>query len=255
LFRGDIQTATEALENFERAKSEVSFTEKIYLDIAALHVELAQAQEDYDALNHWLEKFAECDFNTQQYMFHPIAVNLFNQKWPEEGKKRLDILEELYRREGMDSALLHIYVARALLATDDESALSFIAKALKIGKPQGAVRWFVDTGISLAPLLRKAISKRIEPEFCRKILSVMENEERQRKIRKGETPLPPESILSERELEVLRLILEGFTNQQITEKLFITISTTKAHVRHIYDKLGVNNRTQALSRAKNLNIL
>ena len=255
LFRGDIQAAVEALEKIERARSEVSFTEKIHLDIAALHVELAYTQEDYNTLDHWLEKFAECDFNTQQYMFHPIAVNLFNRKWPEEGKKRLDILEGNYLREGMDSALLHIYVARAILATDDENALSFLTKALEIGKPESAVRWFVDTGISLAPLLRRAISKRIEPEFCRKILSVIENEERQRKIRKGETPPPPESILSERELEVLRLILEGFTNQQITEKLFITISTTKAHVRHIYDKLGVNNRTQALSRAKDLNIL
>ncbi len=255
LFRGDIQAAIEALEKIERLRPEVAFTEKIHLDIAALHVELAYAREDYDALDHWLEKFAECDFNTQQYMFHPIAVNLFNQRWPEEGKRRLDILEGNYLREGMDSALLHIYVARALLATDDESTVSFLAQALEIGKPEGAVRWFVDTGISLAPLLRRAISKRIEPEFCRKILSVIENEERQRKIRKGETPPPPESILSERELEVLRLTSEGFTNQQITEKLFITISTTKAHVRHIYDKLGVNNRTQALSRAKDLNIL
>ena len=71
---------------------------------------------------------------------------------------------------------------------------------------------------------------------------------------RGETP-PPDSILSEKELEVLRLISEGFTNQQITEKLFITINTTKTHIRHIYNKLGVDSRTQALSRARELGIL
>ncbi len=61
--------------------------------------------------------------------------------------------------------------------------------------------------------------------------------------------------LSERELEVLRLIAEGLSNAEIAQKLFLTVGTVKAHARNIYSKLGVNSRTQALAEAQKLNLL
>lgn len=61
--------------------------------------------------------------------------------------------------------------------------------------------------------------------------------------------------LSERELEVLHLLVEGLTNQQIAEKLFVVIGTIKKHTSNIYGKLGVSNRTQAVARARELNLL
>ncbi|MCB0180259.1 MAG: response regulator transcription factor, partial [Anaerolineae bacterium] len=61
--------------------------------------------------------------------------------------------------------------------------------------------------------------------------------------------------LSERELEVLQLLAEGLTNQQIAEKLFVVIGTIKKHTSNIYGKLGVSNRTQAIARARELNLL
>ena len=61
--------------------------------------------------------------------------------------------------------------------------------------------------------------------------------------------------LSERELEVLRLIAEGLTNRQIAERLTVVLGTVKAHTSNIYGKLGVGNRTQAVARARELKLL
>jgi LuxR family maltose regulon positive regulatory protein len=60
--------------------------------------------------------------------------------------------------------------------------------------------------------------------------------------------------LTERELEVLRLIAEGLSNIEIAERLFVGVSTVKKHINHIYGKLGVESRTQALLRAQALNL-
>ena len=61
-------------------------------------------------------------------------------------------------------------------------------------------------------------------------------------------------LLSERELEVLRLLASGASNQEIAEQLFIGVSTVKKHVNHIFDKLSVESRTQAIVRARELNL-
>ncbi len=66
-------------------------------------------------------------------------------------------------------------------------------------------------------------------------------------------PLP--EPLSERELVVLRLIAEGLSNQEIAERLVVAVSTVKTHINNIYGKLGVGNRTQALTRARELGLL
>lgn len=64
-----------------------------------------------------------------------------------------------------------------------------------------------------------------------------------------------ETDLSLRELEVLLNISDGLTNQQIADKLFISLNTIKTHTANIYSKLGVKSRTQAISKAKSLNLI
>ena len=54
--------------------------------------------------------------------------------------------------------------------------------------------------------------------------------------------------LSERELEILRLMAAGMTNQQIADRLYVVVGTVKVHNHHIFGKLGVSNRVQALAR-------
>ncbi len=69
-----------------------------------------------------------------------------------------------------------------------------------------------------------------------------------------EQPAHP-GALSERELEVLRLIADGLSNAEIAQRLFLSVGTVKVHTRHIYDKLGANSRTQATACAQKLGIL
>ena len=61
--------------------------------------------------------------------------------------------------------------------------------------------------------------------------------------------------LSEREIELLQLIAEGLTNQEIAARLYISLNTVKVHTRNIYGKLGVNHRTQAVAQAQRLGLL
>lgn len=61
--------------------------------------------------------------------------------------------------------------------------------------------------------------------------------------------------ISERELEVLELVAEGLSNKQISEKLFVSVNTTKTHLSHLYEKLEVKRRTQAVEKAKSLKLI
>ena len=65
----------------------------------------------------------------------------------------------------------------------------------------------------------------------------------------------PPDVLNERELEVLRLLASGMSNKEIAEALFIAVGTVKWHASHIYTKLGVKNRGQAVAKARELQLI
>ena len=61
--------------------------------------------------------------------------------------------------------------------------------------------------------------------------------------------------LTERELDVLAQLVDGKPNKQISDELFISLNTVKKHITHIFDKLGVTNRTEATVRAREINLI
>jgi len=77
---------------------------------------------------------------------------------------------------------------------------------------------------------------------------------RKRPVEPGATPAYVEP-LSKREKEVLQLIAQGLSNEQIADRLFVSVSTIKTHLINIYSKLGVERRTQAVARAQELKLL
>jgi LuxR family maltose regulon positive regulatory protein len=100
----------------------------------------------------------------------------------------------------------------------------------------------------------------VDPSYVEKILAAFPGDSRPT----GDSISPPETAaatdeliepLSKRELEVLRLIGEGYSNQEIAERLVVTLHTVKKHSSNIYNKLAVNSRTQAVARARQLNLL
>ncbi len=138
-----------------------------------------------------------------------------------------------------------------------DQAISTLEKTLKIAEPEGFLRIFVDEGQPMARLLYEAHSRRIASEYVQRLLTAFPDKEKARSTSLQADPSEFDLIepLSERELEILQLIAEGLTNQEIGSKLYLSLNTVKAPTRNIYGKLGVNSRNQAAARARTLGIL
>ncbi|RJP53228.1 MAG: hypothetical protein C4586_01835 [Anaerolineaceae bacterium] len=109
----------------------------------------------------------------------------------------------------------------------------------------------------MAHLLYEALSRGIAPDYVQRLLAAFPTEKQEKTIAFKSQGPDAEWIepLSEREIEVLGLIAEGLTNQEISGRLCVSLNTVKAHTRNIYSKIGVNNRTHAVSKARTLGIL
>jgi LuxR family maltose regulon positive regulatory protein len=149
---------------------------------------------------------------------------------------------------------------------EDQEALTVLAQALHLAEPEGYIRIFVDEGPPMATLLshlRDQERTRGPTPYLDTLLAACSSE------RIMHHPLPPRSSLtggrlleqplieplSERELEVLQLIARGDSNQEIADQLVITLDTVKRHVTHIFEKLGVHNRVQAVAKSRALGLL
>ena len=126
------------------------------------------------------------------------------------------------------------------------SAADFLSSALRLAAPEGYLRAFLEEGAAVMSLLPRV--HHVEPEFVRAVLE----QGHRPPDRVGSQPLI--EPLSERELEVLRLIAEGLTNRGIAARLFLSLPTIKWHTGHIYGKLGVNSRTAAVAKARALGL-
>jgi len=83
-------------------------------------------------------------------------------------------------------------------------------------------------------------------EYAHHLLSVFSSD-RNTSDKNGQPLIEP---LSDRELELLALLAEGLTNQQIADKLYLSKNTVKVHIRNIYQKLGVSSRVQAVHQGR-----
>jgi LuxR family transcriptional regulator, maltose regulon positive regulatory protein len=139
---------------------------------------------------------------------------------------------------------------------DDDAALLALSDALELAEPGGLIRTFVDEGLPMAQLLSTAAARRIRPGYVAKLVAAFEADGDAREVPPApRTSQPLVEPLSERELEVLRLIDQGLSNSQISERLFLALSTVKGHNRNIFGKLQVQRRTEAIARARELRLL
>ncbi|HZA45808.1 MAG TPA: LuxR C-terminal-related transcriptional regulator [Rubrobacter sp.] len=158
--------------------------------------------------------------------------------------------------------VIEILVLQALahhVQGDIPAALVPLERALALAEPEGYVRVFVDEGRPMAQLLSEAAAHRIMPDYTARLLAVFEAEEQKSEDESHLPPaLPTQSLiepLSQRELEVLRLIAQGLSNREIGERLFLALITVKGHNRNIFRKLQVRRRTEAVARARELGLL
>jgi LuxR family maltose regulon positive regulatory protein len=142
--------------------------------------------------------------------------------------------------------------------------LKALERSLALAKPEGRLRLFLAEGPLMATLLRQAAARGIEPEYVQELLDAFAVQaSAERPTANGIPPsfglrTVPSSLvepLSERELEVLRLVAEGLSNREIAEQLVVAVGTVKAHLHNICGKLDVQNRTQAILQAQQLGLL
>jgi len=171
-------------------------------------------------------------------------------------KRLLELIED----NSWGKKVVEILALQALAYDADgktAQAISTLERALIMAEPEGFIRTFVDEGPPMARLLYAALEQGISPDYVQRLLAVFPDIEPEQVISSQMQIADSEWIepLSERELDVLKLIAEGLPNQEIASKLYLSLNTVKAHTRSIYGKLGVNNRTQAGARARALGII
>jgi LuxR family maltose regulon positive regulatory protein len=138
----------------------------------------------------------------------------------------------------------------------EDRALQALGEALALAEPGGFIRIFLDEGAPMAQVLAEAAAQGMMPAYTGKLLSAFEAETQKTK---GKSSLPSAQPLieplSQRELEILQLIAQGLSNDEIGKRLFLALDTVKGHNRRIFDKLQVQRRTEAVARARELGLL
>jgi len=170
----------------------------------------------------------------------------------------LDYLEKLVEQKGLYRRIIEIFVLKALAlhkAGEITKALAAIEKAVSLAELEGFQRIFLDEGEPMTRLLYLAVEHKIAPDYSGKLIGILlENSPKALNLPKTSADNLIEA-LSDREMDVLKLISEGLTNSEIAARLFITLSTVKGHTTNIYGKLSAKNRTQAVARARVLGLL
>jgi LuxR family maltose regulon positive regulatory protein len=175
-------------------------------------------------------------------------------------REALELLERLQQAAETGErtgSLIEICLLQAIAYQargEDSAADGFLARSLRLAEPEGFLQVFVDEGPTIQALLARSLARNPQPAYAKQVLNHIRRQS-------NGAPLSPETNqiliepLSKRELEILQLLAGGHSNQAIADELVIALSTVKKHVNNIFGKLDVDSRTQAIQRARDLNIL
>ena len=251
--KGDHDQANEMLQKAEWLGQDSEYDLVMAL-VAETRVRIWMRQENLATANDWAQAHlvnSMTDLNAADEIEQIVVAQVFAAQ----GKfnQALDLLSQL-----LDTAqaarrvenVLKILTLQAMVYQAQQkidSALSVLEQALSFAESEGYLRIFIDHGKPMDELLRRALTSGIAPNYVARLLEHYEAKS---------TPTQPLiEPLSERETEVLRLIVAGLSNSEIAAELTIAESTVKTHINHIYAKLSVTSRTQAAAKARELKLL
>ena len=197
---------------------------------------------------------------TDQNVFLTLARLHLAKTQPDRALEIIEPMLEVFNEKGHIRRVIEILGLKALALQQQEnisSALDALNQALTLAKPEGYRRTFLDEGEPMAQLLYAAAAEGMHPTYTGSLLAAYSEEApitdpSAQVLDASEKLIEP---LSPREIEVLTLIAEGKSNQEIGQQLHISLSTVKGHSSQIYAKLNVNNRVQAVKKARSLGLL
>jgi LuxR family maltose regulon positive regulatory protein len=255
--QGNPEKAQEAMRAAEQLAGECRLSSRRSTWVETALARLWMAQENLEKPSHLVQQSGITIADDVPYLRVPEYLVLLRVLLAQgDHDAALELSERLLKPAEQTNRMgqvVEILVLEALAYQGKKElaqALTVLEKALSLAQPEGYVRTFLDEGEPMAKLLYQAKSHRMGIGYAAELLSAM-----------GEasgTAQPPAQLLIEplslRELQVLRLIEAGYSNQQIAAKLVISIPTVKRHISNIYAKLDVESRTQAISRGRELRL-
>jgi LuxR family maltose regulon positive regulatory protein len=259
---GDLDGALELLNEAERLYVGDFFPE--VRPIAALKARVWIAQRKVSEAWGWARELSLSAADDLSYVHEFEHITLARVLLAQGTRDRVDdtlgeateLLERLLAAAddgGRKGSVIEILVVQALAghARDDlAGALASLERAVALAEPEGYVRVIVDEGRPMAAMLKLAAKQRNAPSHLRGLLAAVVTAERQTPV---EQPLI--EPLSERELEVLRLLESDLDGPDMARELTVSLATVRTHTRNIYAKLGVNSRRAAVGRAAELGML
>jgi LuxR family transcriptional regulator, maltose regulon positive regulatory protein len=249
LARGDVSGAAALLEEASQSAQQHNFVSRMPA-IAAAQVLTFLRQGHLAAAAHLAQAY---DLPLSQARVYLTQGN------PSAALAVLSAWQQQVEAKGWKDEQLKVMVLQAVALEaqgEKDQAVHLLIDALAMAEPAGFIRLFLDEGLPMASLLSEAMALGRMPDYIRKLLTAWEAEKQQNE--NDLPPLPAQPLLeplSQRELEVLRLIAQGLSNQEISERLFLVPGTVKGHNHKIFGKLGVQRRTEAIARARELGLL
>jgi LuxR family maltose regulon positive regulatory protein len=265
---GDAAAALEAMN--EAGQVELSPQVVALLNpVPSQRARLLLAQGDVSAAAQWVKTSGLGPDDEPDYPHEPgylvLARVLLAQDRPGPALTLLQRLLATAASQGRTGSIIEIQALRALALAasgDHASAAGTLAEALSLACQQRYVRVFADEGEPMRALLVRlsAAQRGPDPGVHAGYLAAL-----LRACGRADAVPPPKLAaaappgmvepLTDRELQVLRLVAAGSSNQQIARELFVALDTVKKHVTHVLDKLGAANRTEAAARARQLGLI
>jgi LuxR family maltose regulon positive regulatory protein len=244
----------------------------LFNPVPSQRARLLLAQGDVPAAAQWTTAAGLSPDDEPQYPQEPaylvLARVLLAQNEPGPALTLLQRLLDAAAGQGRTGSIIEIQALRALaLAADGDhaSALGALTEALTLARRHGYVRVLADEGAPMRALLaqlstarpgQQHAARRIDPGYLAALLRACGQTDAVPPPRRAAAAPPGlAEPLTDRELDVLRLIAAGKSNQRIAHDLVVALDTVKTHVTHILGKLGAANRTEAAARARQLGLI
>jgi LuxR family transcriptional regulator, maltose regulon positive regulatory protein len=279
--RGEIEEAFDALDEAERQLNELGAGQSLCDSLAAHRAHLWLSHDHLPAALDWAGEYdpdaEDPSDDLARFRMLTFVRVLIARKEFDRAHEILNRLLQAGEERGWGDITIPALVLQTtthLAQGDERQATQSIGGALKLASAQHYFRSIVDEGPVLVRLLRRLLEEipsgplngqgEIVRPYIESLVAALgedvegeENEEGGRGGRQlhGYHPALALNPLSEREIEVLKLISAGKSNSTIAQALFISVSTVKTHINNLYSKLGVESRTQALMRGRELNLI
>ena len=263
--QGDTKGAHEAIDRARQSDPEPQVRDPLN-PLSAYLARAQLAQGDVEAALRWARKRrlgADDELGYSHELEHLVLARVFvAQGKLEEALRLLGRLLSAAHAGGRTGSVIEILTLQALILQrvgDTDRATSVLGRALSLAEPEVYVRMFVDEGDPMTALLRSLQARGASSGYLDRLLVALQRSGGGARVPVGPTVSTygqrlPEG-LSERELEVLQLVASGRSNREIARELYISLGTVKTHINNTYRKLGVNSRTRAVARARDLDLV